>query len=103
MVSVSNQSMPSAISQNHAVIVVEDLRTSNMSWSAKGTVEEPGRNVAGKSGLNKSIWDQGWRLFRTMLTYKQHWRGGMVIAVPPWLENRSAIKITPNGTLPRRQ
>jgi putative transposase len=71
------------ISKKHAVIVVEDLRVSNMSRSAKGTVDEPGRNVAAKSGLNKAILDQGWGMFRTMLEYKQAWRGGMVIAVPP--------------------
>ncbi|MGC1953597.1 MAG: transposase [Gammaproteobacteria bacterium] len=71
------------ISQNHAVIVVEDLRVSNMSRSAKGTGDEPGRNVAAKSGLNKAILDQGWGRFRTLLDYKQLWRGGMVIAVPP--------------------
>ncbi len=71
------------ISQNHAVVVVEDLQVSNMSKSAKGTMDEPGRNVAAKSGLNKSILDQGWGMFRTMLTYKQAWRGGMLIAVPP--------------------
>jgi putative transposase len=71
------------ISQNHAVIVVEDLKVSNMSRSAKGTVDEPGKNVAAKSGLNKAILDQGWGMFRTMLEYKQAWRGGMVIAVPP--------------------
>jgi putative transposase len=71
------------ISQNHAVIVVEDLQVSNMSRSAKGTIDEPGRNVAAKSGLNKAILDQGWGMFRTMLEYKQLWRGGMVIAVPP--------------------
>ena len=71
------------ISQNHAVIVVEDLKVSNMSKSAKGTVDEPGKKVAQKSGLNKAILDQGWGMFRTMLEYKQLWRGGMVIAVPP--------------------
>lgn len=71
------------ISQNHALIVVEDLRVSTMSRSAKGTVDEPGRNVAAKSGRNKAILDQGWGLFRTLLEYKQLWRGGMVIAVPP--------------------
>ena len=71
------------ISQNHAVVVVEDLQVSNMSRSAKGTVEEPGRNVAAKSGLNKAILDQGWGMFRRMLEYKQLWRGGEVIAVPP--------------------
>ena len=54
-----------------------------MSRSAKGTVEEPGRHVAAKSGLNKSILDQGWRLFRHMLEYNQLWQGGAVLAVAP--------------------
>lgn len=70
-------------SQNHAVIVIEDLQVKNMSQSARGTREEPGRMVAQKAGLNKAILDQGWRMFRTMLEYKQEWRGGEVIAVNP--------------------
>jgi putative transposase len=69
------------ISKNHAFIAVENLQVSNMSRSASGTLEAPGRNVAQKSGLNKAILDQGWRMFRTMLEYKQAWNGGMVIAV----------------------
>ena len=71
------------ISKNHAIIVVEDLQVSNMTRSAKGTVEAPGKNVAQKSGLNKAILDQGWGMFRTFLEYKQVWRGGEVIAVAP--------------------
>ena len=70
-------------SKNHAVICLEDLQVKNMSRSAKGTMDEPGRNVAAKSGLNKSILDQGWGMFRGMLEYKQAWRGGEVIAVNP--------------------
>jgi len=68
-------------SNNHAVICIEDLQVRNMSTSARGTVDEPGRNVAAKAGLNKAILDQGWRTFRHMLEYKQLWRGGEVIAV----------------------
>lgn len=71
------------ISKNHAVVVVEDLQVRNMSRSAKGTMEEPGTHVAAKAGLNKSILDQGWRMFRGMLEYKQAWRGGELIAVHP--------------------
>jgi putative transposase len=71
------------ISKNHAVIVVEDLQVVNMSRSAKGTLEEPGRNVKAKAGLNKAILDQGWGMFRRLLTYKQVWRGGKVIPVNP--------------------
>jgi len=71
------------ISKNHAVVVVEDLQVRNMSKSAKGTLEEPGRNVGAKAGLNKAILDQGWGMFRRMLEYKQQWRGGEVIAINP--------------------
>ena len=71
------------VSKNHATIYLEDLKVSNMSRSARGTVGNPGRNVAAKSGLNKSILDQGWRTFRNMLEYKQAWRGGIVWAVDP--------------------
>ena len=48
------------ISKNHAKVYVEGLQIKNMSASAKGTIEEPGRSVKAKSGLNKSILDQGW-------------------------------------------
>jgi transposase len=44
------------------VIRVEDLRIRNMTRSAKGTVEAPGKNVAAKSGLNKAIHANGWGL-----------------------------------------
>jgi putative transposase len=71
------------ISKTHAVIVLEDLSVRSMSGSARGTVNDPGRNVRAKAGLNKSILDQGWAEFRRQLEYKQTWRGGMVVAVDP--------------------
>jgi IS605 OrfB family transposase len=71
------------ISKNHAMIVIEDLKVRNMSASATGTLEQPGVNVRAKSGLNKSILDQGWASFVSMLEYKQEWRGGEVLKVPP--------------------
>ncbi len=73
----------SEISKNHAMIVIEDLKVSNMSKSAKGTAEQHGRSVRAKSGLNRSILDQGWYEMRRQLEYKQFWRGGQVLAVPP--------------------
>ncbi|STU57514.1 Gifsy-1 prophage GlpA [Klebsiella pneumoniae subsp. ozaenae] len=73
----------SEISKNHAMIVIEDLKVSNMSKSAKGTSEQHGRNVRAKSGLNRSILDQGWYEMRRQLEYKQLWRGGQVLAIPP--------------------
>jgi putative transposase len=73
----------STISKNHAMVCVEDLQVKNMSKSAAGSFHKPGRNVKAKSGLNKSILDQGWFEFRRQLEYKQTWLGGLVIAVSP--------------------
>jgi transposase len=42
------------------VIRVEDLQITNMTRSAKGTVEQPGRNVRRKAGLNRRIAESGW-------------------------------------------
>jgi putative transposase len=44
------------------VIRFEDLRIKDMSRSAKGNAENPGRNVRAKSGLNRAILGQGWGL-----------------------------------------
>jgi putative transposase len=72
-----------AISKSHAIVVIEDLKVRNMSKSAAGTKENPGSNVKQKSGLNRSILDQAWGEWSRQLAYKQEWRGGRVLAVPP--------------------
>ncbi|HHN1139071.1 RNA-guided endonuclease InsQ/TnpB family protein [Pseudomonas aeruginosa] len=77
------------ISQNHAMVCIEDLQVRNMSKSAAGTAEAPGRNVRVKSGLNKAILDQGWFEFRRQLDYKLAWNGGYLIAVPPQNTSRT--------------
>jgi putative transposase len=71
------------ISKNHAMVCIEDLQVRNMSKSAKGTMEAPGRNIKAKSGLNRAILDQGWFEFRRQLQYKLDWNGGYLIAVNP--------------------
>ena len=72
-----------AISQNHAIVCIEDLQVRNMSKSSKGNAETHGKQVRQKSGLNRAILDQGWFEFRRQLDYKLAWRGGHLIAVPP--------------------
>lgn len=78
-----------AISQNHAMVCIEDLQVRNMSKSAAGSADNPGKNVKAKSGLNKSILDQGWFEFRRQLDYKLAWQGGWLVAVPPQNTSRS--------------
>ena len=71
------------ISKNHALVCVEDLQIKNMSKSAKGSLEKPGSHIKQKSGLNRSILDQGWSEFRRQLEYKLIWNGGLLVAVEP--------------------
>jgi putative transposase len=70
------------LAKTKRVIVIEDLAVKNMSASARGTKENPGKNVRAKSGLNRSILDQGWGEFRRMLTYKAEWYGATLFVVP---------------------
>ena len=44
------------------VIVFEELKVRNMIRSAAGTIAEPGRNVAEKRGLNRSISEAAWSM-----------------------------------------
>ena len=71
------------LSKNHALIVLEDLGIKDMSASAKGTIENPGRNVRQKAGLNRAILDQGWGELMRQIQYKQEWLGGMTLFVDP--------------------
>ncbi len=71
------------LAAKHQVIILEKLQIKNMTRSAKGTAEEPGKNVRAKSGLNRGILQSGWGILRGMMTYKTQWRGGKVLTVPP--------------------
>jgi putative transposase len=71
-----------AIARQYGTVVVEALTITNMTKSAQGTVEEPGRNVAQKSGLNRSISQEAWGRTVTMLTYKTARQGGALHKVP---------------------
>jgi transposase len=58
------------IARQFDVIRVEDLQITNMTRSAKGTRENPGRNVRQKAGLNRGILRSGWGLLVRRLEEK---------------------------------
>ena len=65
------------------LIVLEDLAIRNMTASASGTIEQPGTNVAQKTGLNRAITEQTWGMIRQQLTYKAEWAGRQLVVVDP--------------------
>jgi putative transposase len=64
-------------------IALEDLKIRNMTRSASGTPEQPGTNVAAKSGLNRSILDAGWGQFMSILAAKAEEAGRRIVLVDP--------------------
>jgi len=77
------------LASEHAVIAIEDLKVRNMSASARGTADRPGKQVKQKAGLNRSILDQGWAEFRRQLDYKLKAAGGELIPVNPAYSSRT--------------
>lgn len=58
------------LARTYDLIRFEKLNIKNMTRSAKGTVEQPGKHVAQKSGLNRAILAQGWGLLRRRTEHK---------------------------------
>lgn len=71
-----------AVAKQYGTVVVEQLQITNMVKSARGTIEEPGKNVNAKAGLNRSIAQEAWGRTVTMLTYKTARYGGTLHKVP---------------------
>ena len=71
------------LAQEYGCVYAEDLRVRNMTKSAKGTVENPGKNVKQKSGLNRSILRTGFYDFRRSLEWALQKEGGLLITVAP--------------------
>lgn len=70
------------LAKSHGLVAVEALVVPNMTRSARGTVEEPGRQVRQKAGLNRAILDKGWGLVIDQLRYKCPRQGSMLVEVP---------------------
>ncbi|OUM00745.1 RNA-guided endonuclease InsQ/TnpB family protein [Variovorax sp. JS1663] len=65
------------------LIVFEALQIKNMTRSAKGTAEAPGKNVRQKTGLNRSILGSAWGQVRLYTEYKALAAGKLAIRVDP--------------------
>jgi putative transposase len=74
------------ISQNHAIVCIEDLQVRKLSKLVLGTTETPGKNVRAKSDLNKV------GEFHCQLDYKLTRKSGQLIAVLP----RNTSRTCPN-------
>ena len=72
-----------ALARRYETIAVEDLRLRNMTRSARGTVDNPGTNVAQKAGLNRSLLDAAPGKLIQMIAYKVERTGGRMVKVDP--------------------
>ncbi len=70
------------IAKSHGVVFFENLNLPNMTRSAKGTKEKPGRNVAQKRALNRGLLGACLGELKRMVTYKIVLEGGRVVEVP---------------------
>ena len=64
------EKVSTGIARRFDLIRVEDLQIGNMTRSARGTRENPGRNVRQKAGLNRGILGSGWGLLVRRLQEK---------------------------------
>ncbi|MCB5226043.1 transposase [Alishewanella sp. 16-MA] len=71
------------VSSTKSVFVFENLKTKNMTRSAKGTSVKHGKNVRQKSGLNRSILSIGWHKIQSFNEYKAAREGKAVFYVSP--------------------
>ena len=67
----------------------EKLNPKNMTKSAKGTKDSPGKNVKQKSGLNRSILEQRWGLLASLLAYKLV--GGVMYVSAAYTSQRCSV------------
>lgn len=70
--------------RNHDVIAIEDLNVLGMTRSASGTIDTPGKQVAHKRGLNRSVADAALGEFRRQLEYKAERAGRVVVVIDRW-------------------
>ena len=77
------ENLTKALAEGWQIVAIEDLKLKNMTASAKGDAETPGKNVKQKAGLNRSLLNGAFHQFRTRLEAKVGARCGQVIPVNP--------------------
>ena len=77
------QQTANAIARTVGMVYVEDLKIRNMTASAKGTIEEPGRRIKQKSGLNKAMLRFSPHQWVSSLEWALLKHGGYVVKVNP--------------------
>lgn len=76
------------IAEQFGTVVLENLKVVNMTASG-----------VGKRGLNRSILNQGWSAFETILAYKLEERGGTLVKVPAAYTSQTCSEC---GTIDKR-
>jgi putative transposase len=71
------------IADRYDLIALEGLSLRAMTRSARGTVDEPGRNVSAKSRLNRALLDAGFGILGTLIREKAEYAARVVIGVAP--------------------
>ena len=74
------------------LIALEKLEIPNMTKSASGAIENPGRMVAQKRSLNRRILDQGWGQVAGCIRYKARREG--------YASSKSTLEAPPKRALP---
>jgi putative transposase len=82
-----------ALINRFGLIATEKLQIANMTRSAKGTVDRPGKNVTQKAGLNREILDTAPARFLKYLSYKAAEAGAIYLEAP-------TKKLKPSQTCP---
>ena len=82
------------LTTRHGVVVLEDLRTTNMTASARGTIDAPGRQVRQKAGLNRAILDKGWHRLELALRNAARKTGTSVVLVNPAYTSQTCHRCT---------
>ena len=74
------------------LLVFEKLQLKNMTKSAKGTIEKPGKNVKQKAGLNRSLLNVNLGQIKTYVIYKGRKQGVLTVEVKPQYSSQECHK-----------